>query len=152
MVFASAVLRATAREAEHAAVKSGRLVRWYKANQQAVFNLLAGTGLFVVSVRGIMTRGELKDSKKEVEVLEQELSTLRDVLTGTDSEWRRQCASALGLSSDRVLRDELDRAVALSRARVSKDAVDIESHGGTVADESAPVPAAAGASTTRGLM
>jgi len=151
MVLASRVLRATAREAEKAAVKSGRLARWYKANQQAVFNLLAGTGLFVISVRGIMTRGELRDAQSEVEALKTEISSLQAVLTGPESEWRRACTVKLGLSSERDLLDELDRAVALSSARVRKDAVDIEAHGGTVHD-STPESSKEAPSGRAGLM
>jgi len=113
-----------------------RAGRWYQANRQAVFNLVAGAGLFVVSVRGVVMRGQLKDAEKDLEASNAHLDTLQAVLTAPDSKWRSETAEALGLDAagSKRLVDELDRAVAMANAVSAKDAVDIESLGGAVQD------------------
>jgi hypothetical protein len=113
-------------------------MRWLQSNRQAVFNLVAGTGLFVVSVRGVILRGQLRDAEQDKHDANAHRARLEALLVGSDSEWRQQCASALGLATDEAkatLDSEMNRAVSLAKALGAKDAVTIESLGGTVPDQ-----------------
>ncbi|KAA0154777.1 hypothetical protein FNF27_03496 [Cafeteria roenbergensis] len=128
---------------------TARTQRWLASNRQAVFNFIAGTALFVVSARGIISRGQLKDAEKDIEAARHHLSLLESVLTGSPSEWRDGCEEKLGLDAEgkKRLLDEMDRAVALASALAAKDAVNIEALGGRVPDDLTARGAAAGAST-----